>query len=185
MSASEPIRLVVGLGNPGIEYERTRHNLGFCILDGLVPGGQWEWRAKWKALCAADSGRLYCKPQTFMNRSGESVAAIASFYKVPPQAVLVVLDDLSLELGRIRIRSGGSAGGHNGLKSIIASLGTQEIPRVRVGIGGAGNLDTAGYVLGTFRPAERTVLEERLPRAVDAVRLVCSEGLERAMNAFN
>ncbi len=185
MSGPEPIRLVVGLGNPGPEYERTRHNLGFWVLDRLVPPGEWEWRGKWKALCAARSGLLFCKPQTFMNLSGQAVAAIASFYKVPPRAVLVVLDDLSLELGRIRIRAGGSAGGHNGLKSIIASLGTQEIPRVRVGIGSAENRDTAGYVLGAFSAAELRVLEESLPRAEEAVRLACSEGLDRAMNAFN
>lgn len=181
----EPIRIVVGLGNPGREYEGTRHNLGFSILDRLVSCGGWQWRAKWKALCAAESGVLYCKPQTFMNLSGQSVAAMAGFYRVPPSSVLIVLDDLTLELGRVRIRAGGSAGGHNGLKSVIETLGTQDVPRVRVGIGGAGNRDASGYVLGGFSAAERTVLEESLPRVEDAVRCVCSEGLERAMNAFN
>ncbi len=177
--------MVVGLGNPGETYVRTRHNVGFMVLDKVVEPDLWKWERAWNSVCALKGGVVFCKPQTFMNLSGRSVASVAGFYKVPPQRILVVLDDFSLELGRLRIRTQGSAGGHNGLASVIESMGTKNIPRLRMGIGGPGNCDVSDYVLGTFKSAEMADLEHGIVRAVQAVGVVCSEGVERGMNLFN
>ena len=119
------IRLVVGLGNPGAEYERTRHNIGFAVLDRLLGewGGKWERSARWGAYCAKGSDAVLVKPMTYMNRSGEPLQAVAQFYKIEPTEILVVLDDMALELGRLRLRTEGGTGGHNGLESIITTFG--------------------------------------------------------------
>lgn len=179
------IRLVVGLGNPGREYEKTRHNVGFMVLDRLVEAGAWRWEAAWKALCAVEAGVIYCKPQAYMNLSGRCVAAVAAFYKVPPERILVVLDDLSLDLGRLRIRVRGSSGGHRGLQSVVECLGTVDVPRLRIGIGRGDSGEVSDYVLGAFRDVEWTVLQGALCNGEDAVKLACREGLSRAMNSFN
>jgi PTH1 family peptidyl-tRNA hydrolase len=128
---------------------------------------------------------ILCKPETYMNLSGRSVAAVAGFYQIPTESILVVLDEMALPLGRIRIRSGGSAGGHNGLKSVMEVLGTQQVARLRLGIGGASPGAAVGHVLGKFRKDEIPALEEMLSLSEDAIRLAQRDGLEAAMNAFN
>ncbi len=179
-------RLIVGLGNPGVEYERTRHNVGFMLLDRLAQGrGDWRRERAWNALVLKLDGVLLCKPQTYMNLSGASVAAVAGFFQIPTSEILVVLDDMALPLGRLRLRPGGSSGGQKGLKSIVEQLGTQEVARLRLGIGGAGPNGAVGHVLGQFRKAELPSLEEMLERAEAAVSMVQTQGLAAAMNAFN
>ncbi len=197
MSAPEPhpsatptlprsIRLIVGLGNPGRDYTRTRHNVGFMILDRLAEKSGLQFRAgKWHAETATQSGVHFCKPSSFMNQSGQPVAAVSHFYKVPPSEMLIVLDDAALPLGRLRIRSSGSSGGHNGLKSIFEHLSTQDIPRLRVGIGAADGKEMSDHVLGQFSPDEQPVLEKTLQRAVEAIESARTHGLEAAMNFYN
>ena len=181
-----PFRLVVGLGNPGLEYERTRHNVGFMALDRLAQGrAQWRRERAWNAQVAKMDGVLLCKPLTFMNLSGVSVGAVAGFYHIPASEILVVLDDMSLPLGRLRLRPGGSSGGQKGLKSIVERLGTQEVARLRLGIGGASPEGAVGHVLGQFRKDEIPALEEMLERAEEAICVVQDKGLAAAMNAFN
>ena len=186
MSANAGVRLIVGLGNPGQEYENTRHNVGFMVLDGLLRGrSEWRWDGAWSALVASWDGAIFCKPQTYMNLSGRSVAGIVRFFKIPLEAVLVVSDDMALPLGKLRMRLRGSAGGHNGLKSIFESLATSDIARLRVGIGEALGAEVVGHVLGRFSGGETKALGEALARAQDAVLCAKSEGLMKAMNAFN
>jgi PTH1 family peptidyl-tRNA hydrolase len=186
MSASAGFRLIVGLGNPGKEYEDTRHNVGFMVLDGLMRGrAEWRKETAWSALIASWEGVVFCKPQTFMNLSGRSVAGIAKFFKIPIEAIFVVSDDMALPLGKLRIRPGGSAGGHNGLKSIFESLGTDQVARLRVGIGSCPESEASGFVLGRFSAGEIRNLGEVLVRAQEAVLCAKSDGLVRAMNAFN
>ena len=181
-----PFRLIVGLGNPGGEYAETRHNIGFMVLDRLAAraGAVFKAEKKWRALVASTGNGWLCKPQTYMNLSGESVSALGHFYKIEPSQVLVVLDDLALPLGRLRLREKGSAGGHNGLRSLIEHLGTNEIPRLRVGIGAALG-ETVGHVLGRFSPAERPVVEESVDRAAEAVEFALSHDFPAAMNRYN
>lgn len=183
--APEP-RLLVGLGNPGREYRETRHNVGFMILDRLAARERADFRTEkaWQAEVARTGDWVLCKPLTYMNLSGQSVRPLSQFYKIEPSQVLAILDDLALPLGKLRLRAGGSAGGHNGLKSIIEHLGTQEVPRLRVGIGAAPG-ETVGYVLGRFAPEERSVLDESLDRAIAAIDCVRTKGFEAAMNAYN
>ena len=180
-------RLLVGLGNPGREYSGTRHNAGFMVLDRLaaLAGARFRVDRKWQAEVAAADGVWLCKPQTYMNLSGESVGAIARFHKIEPPCVLVVLDDMALPLGRLRLRERGSAGGHNGLQSIIEHLGTQEIPRLRVGIGAAAPGAATDHVLGRFAMDETPLVDQCLARAVEAVQFSQSQGLAAAMNKFN
>ena len=179
-------RLIVGLGNPGPEYEGTRHNVGFMVVDRLAQGvAEWKRERAWQARVARVDGVILCKPETYMNLSGRSVAAVAGFYQIPTESILVVLDEMALPLGRIRMRAGGSAGGHNGLKSVMEVLGTREVARLRLGIGGASPGEAVGHVLGKFRKDETPALEEMLAVSEDAIRLAQSEGLEAAMNAFN
>ena len=186
MSASTGFRLIVGLGNPGREYENTRHNVGFMVLDRLLQGrAEWRRETAWNALVASWEGSIFCKPQTYMNLSGGPVAGIARFFKIPVDAILVVSDDMALPIGKLRIRSQGSAGGHNGLKSIFESLGTNEVARLRVGIGACPGLEASGHVLGRFTEAEAQDLGEALDRAQAAVLCAKSDGLMKAMNAFN
>ena len=182
-------RLIVGLGNPGREYADTRHNVGFMVIDRLAASASAIFRTekKWQAhVATARVGGLdawLCKPQTYMNLSGESVSAMASFYKVEPRDVLVVLDDLALPLGRLRLRESGSSGGQNGLKNILLHLGTQNVPRIRIGIGSGA--DASGHVLGKFTLAERPEVEEALANAAEAVKFAQSEGFAAAMNRYN
>jgi peptidyl-tRNA hydrolase, PTH1 family len=181
------IRLVAGLGNPGPEYEQTRHNIGFMVVDRLATwvGSTWERSTKWDALTAKSGEAILVKPSSFMNRSGYPVFNIAQFYKVEPQEILVVLDDFALPLGRLRIRPDGSSGGHNGLESIIAQFGTEEIPRLRIGIGSAPMESSVDYVLGKFFDEEKPLVRSTIDRAVDAVKCAIDNGLVSAMNTFN
>ena len=186
------MKLIVGLGNPGPEYRETRHNVGFTVVDELV--NRWrvadQWREKFEALqiktLRGEDGVIIAKPLTFMNRSGQSVAAIAGFYKIEPADVFVIVDEAALSLGRLRARRDGSAGGHNGLKSIIEHLGTTAFPRMRVGVGrGDNRRDLADHVLGRFAASERETVSAAVLRAADAAEMFLSDGIERVMNAFN
>ena len=183
--------LIAGLGNPGKEYENTRHNAGFMVLDALADKlGADISEKKHKALCgkAVIGGQkvILLKPQTYMNSSGESIRAAADYYKVDPEDILVVYDDISLAPGQLRIRAKGSAGGHNGIKSIIAHLGTQEFPRVRVGVGEKPpRMDLADYVLSRFSKEDRAAMEDAFKEAAKAVEVMITEGMDTAMNQFN
>lgn len=186
------MKLVVGLGNPGPEYRDTRHNVGFLVADELAR--RWRvpdaWREKFAALhiktMVGDDAVVLAKPLTYMNLSGQAVAGLAGFYKIEPADMLVVTDDVALPLGRLRARPEGSAGGHNGLKSIIQHLGTQAFPRLRVGVGrGDDRRDLADHVLGRFAPDERETVSAAVLRAADATERFLSDGIERVMSAFN
>ena len=185
-AARHSFRLIVGLGNPGREYEQTRHNVGFMVLDKLAArsGAPWRTEKKWKAQVADCEGVVCCKPASFMNLSGNPVHGVAHFFKVPPAETLVVYDDLALPLGKLRFRPDGSAGGHNGMQSVIEHLGTTEIPRLRIGIGAAEG-GMVSHVLGRFAPEERPELEAALERAADAIAFAQNRGLQAAMNQFN
>jgi PTH1 family peptidyl-tRNA hydrolase len=178
-------RLIAGLGNPGREYEDTRHNAGFMIVDRLAQraGVAFRMESKWNAAIAAAGGAILCKPASFMNLSGEPVAAVAHFYKIPPFRMLAIFDDAALPLGRIRIRPGGSSGGHNGMQSILDSVG--DIPRLRVGIGAADGRPMIQHVLGKFLTEERPILAEAIDRAIQAVDCLQSKGIDAAMNQYN
>lgn len=178
---------MVGLGNPGREYAQTRHNIGFMIVDRLANQASTPLCAekRWRSELALAGQTLLCKPLSFMNLSGEPIAALSRFYKVEPEQVLVVLDDVALPLGKLRLRKSGSAGGHNGLRSIIEHMGTQEVPRLRVGIGAANEGGLTGHVLGKFRPEERELLESSLGRAIEAINYAQAHGVGAAMNQFN
>lgn len=190
-------KLIVGLGNPGQKYDRTRHNIGFEIVDALAKslpdvslvankrfqGNAGEFRS-------AGERMVLLKPSTYMNRSGQSVRAVLDWYKLAPAKVLIVYDDMDLPTGKLRMRLSGGAGGHNGMKSIISHLGTKAFPRLRVGVGSAdksGNPDGAviSHVLGRFSPAERKVVDAVILMAVDAIDLSLRKGVERAMNLYN
>ena len=186
------MKLVVGLGNPGRKYEHTRHNVGFAVLDELARRAGVAFRRSWRF--PADlaevtlGGRrvLLVKPRTFMNRSGEAVGPLARKKGAAPDEVLVVVDDVELDCGRLRLRRDGRAGGHNGLKSLVESLGSEAFPRVRVGVGRAEEGgDLADHVLSRFAPVERTVVAASVQRAADAVEQVLESGLETAQNRFN
>jgi PTH1 family peptidyl-tRNA hydrolase len=181
------VRLVVGLGNPGAEYNRTRHNVGFNVVDLLASewGLTWQHSKSWHALWARGEKAILVKPTSYMNRSGEPLSAVANFYKIAPAEVLVVLDDLALELGRLRLRTEGGTGGHNGLESIIMHLGTEAIPRLRIGIGVAPSEGAVDYVLGRFFEEEIPVVEKTIERAADAVKCAIDKGVLSAMNLFN
>lgn len=184
--------LVVGLGNPGSQYEATRHNVGFRAVDALAKeAGVKIDRAKFQALTAqATVGGvrvLLMKPQTYMNLSGVAVKQAADFYKVPPERVLVLFDDIDLDVGRLRIRAKGSAGGHNGIKSIISSLGSQDFPRIKIGVGAKPHpdYDLADWVLSRFTLAEQKLLEPAIEHAAAAVPVIFQQGIERASSQFN
>jgi PTH1 family peptidyl-tRNA hydrolase len=181
------IRLVAGLGNPGAEYAGTRHNIGFMVVDHLaaVSGSSWERSTKWEAVTAKSGALLLAKPLSFMNRSGYPLLAIAQFYKIEPQEMLVLLDDLALPLGRIRIRASGGTGGHNGLESIVVQFGSDDIPRLRIGIGAAPAEGSVDYVLGRFFDEEKPLLRTTIERAAEAVKCAIDNGLVSAMNTFN
>jgi PTH1 family peptidyl-tRNA hydrolase len=181
------IRLIVGLGNPGPEYAATRHNIGFMVVDQLAAqfGSTWERSTKWDALSAKSGDVLLVKPLSFMNRSGYPLFAIAQFYKIVPHEILVVLDDLALPLGRLRLRTGGGPGGHNGLESVIMQFGSEEIPRLRIGIGAAPLEGSTDYVLSRFFEEEKPIVRSTIDRAVEAVKCAIDNGLVSAMNTFN
>jgi PTH1 family peptidyl-tRNA hydrolase len=189
----ENLYLVVGLGNPGREYARTRHNAGFQVVDRLSD----RWRAVWTAEKRFNSRLarreeverrvILCQPQTFMNASGEAVGGLSRFYQIQPSRILVVVDDADLPLGQIRMRPGGSSGGHHGLDSIEQQLGTRDYPRLRVGIGrrpGEGR-QIRQYVLGQFAADEQEIVETVLNRAVQQVECWLDAGIQEAMNRFN
>jgi len=182
-----PIRLIAGLGNPGSEHAATRHNIGFMVVDQLAAqfGSAWEKSAKWEALSAKCGSVLLVKPLSFMNRSGYPLFAVAHFYKIEPQEMLVVLDDFSLSLGRLRLRPRGGPGGHNGLESVIVQFGTEEIPRLRIGIGAAPREGSADYVLSRFFDEEKPIVRSTIDRAVEALKCAIDNGLVSAMNTFN
>ena len=185
--------IIVGLGNPGREYEGTRHNVGFLVLDKLAAKENISiLEKKHKAIIgkgmAAGQKCVLAKPQTYMNLSGESVRQLIDFYKVDETAELIVIsDDISLEVGQIRIRKKGSAGGHNGLKNIIAHLGTDQFPRVRVGVGAPAHPDheMIDWVIGPFTAQEKKAVEEAVDRAVDAALCVMERGVQEAQNRYN
>jgi PTH1 family peptidyl-tRNA hydrolase len=185
--APPQIRLIAGLGNPGSEYAATRHNVGFMVVDQLAAqcGSTWERSTKWDALSAKCGDVLLVKPLSFMNRSGHPVFTIAQFYKIVPQEILVVLDDLALTLGRLRLRISGGPGGHNGLESIIMQFGTEEIPRLRIGIGAAPPEGAVDYVLSRFFEEEKSLIRSTINRAVEAVKCAIDNGVVSAMNTFN
>ena len=184
--------LIVGLGNPGEKYARTRHNLGFLALDLLAERQKLKVnRIKYKALVAeTEFGGARCllmKPQTYMNLSGEAVREAAQFYKIPSDHVLVIYDDVSLPVGKLRVRPSGSAGGHNGIKNIIAHLGTQDFPRVKIGVGApeGGGAEMVDWVIGVPFQAERKVLVESFEKAIQAAECIIAHGCQQAMNQFN
>jgi len=184
--------LIVGLGNPGAEYAKTRHNAGFSLVEQLAARWKVNWRneRKFKARVARaerDGRRvLLCQPQTFMNASGEAVKAVVSFYQLPVKPVLVAVDDADLPLGEIRLRAGGSSGGHHGLESVEQHLGTRSFARLRLGIGRKdGAREITDYVLDRFDAAEAALREKVLGRAADQVECWLADGIEMAMNRFN
>ena len=184
--------LIVGLGNPGAEYARTRHNVGFRVLDLLAAeAGVKVDRAKFRALTAAGelAGQkvLLLKPQTYMNNSGEAVQLAAMFYRVPISRILLISDDISLPVGRVRVRAEGSAGGHNGLKSVISHLGSQDFPRVKVGVGAKPHpdYDLADWVLSSFSAQEEKDLSPALEHAAGAVLELIQNGVQSAAGKFN
>ena len=190
--SSENTWLIVGLGNPGPEYARTRHNIGFRCLDIVAD----------KLNCTVDKGKfqgLYgmttyhgnkvylLKPLTYMNLSGKSVLQLSAYFQIPPQRIIVLFDDISLEPGRLRVRPSGSAGGHNGIKSIIQELGSQDFPRVKIGVGAKPHpdFDLADWVLSRFTQQEQQAMEEAAKRAAQAAELMVQGKIDQAMNQFN
>jgi PTH1 family peptidyl-tRNA hydrolase len=181
------IRFVAGLGNPGPEYQQTRHNIGFMVVDRLAAdlGLTWEKSSKAEAAVAKSGNLLLVKPLAFMNRSGFPVSAVSQFYKIAPDEILIVFDDFALPLGRLRIRADGGTGGHNGLESIIVQVGTDQIPRLRIGIGGAPAQGAIDHVLGRFFEEEIPLVQSTIERAVAAIKCAIDKGLDSAMNTFN
>ncbi|PSO88572.1 MAG: aminoacyl-tRNA hydrolase [Cyanobacteria bacterium QH_9_48_43] len=186
-------QLIVGLGNPEKKYQKTRHNIGFEAVDALAQAWalSWQENRRFKGLSAegAASGigkvRLL-KPLTYMNRSGQAIRAVTDWYKLPPKSVLVIYDDMDLPVGRLRLRLSGSAGGHNGIKSTISHLGTQDFPRLRMGIGKSNpEKDSTSHVLGRFSPAEKKAVSEVLQLVTEAVELSLKQGVEKAMSLYN
>jgi PTH1 family peptidyl-tRNA hydrolase len=185
------VKLVVGLGNPGPQYRDTPHNVGFRVADELAARwrveSQWrlDWDAMWVRSGPGPSAVLLLKPQTYMNLSGPAVQQAAAYFQIALPDVLVVVDDVALPLGRLRARRGGSAGGHNGLRSLIQHLGT-DFPRLRIGVGrGESDADLANYVTGRFPPGVRAEVEAAVLRAADASEVFLADGIERVMNVFN
>ncbi len=188
----QEVKLIVGLGNPGSEYAKTRHNAGFMVLEKLLakfPAGRFEKEHTAASFIYSGNFRgrkiILQFPQTFMNLSGTAVANLANKLGIAPHEILVISDDLDLPAGRLRLRNGGSDGGHNGLKSIIAELGSNSFRRVRVGIGRPKPDTTVDYVLSAFEGAESAIFESSLEAAAEAVRTVLTCGMSRAMNQFN
>lgn len=190
-------RLIVGLGNPGAKYDRTRHNIGFEVIDALAkqyPGVSLVDNKRFQGAAgefrSGGERTVLLKPTTFMNNSGQAVRAVLDWYKLAPESVLVVYDDMDLPTGKLRLRLSGGAGGHNGMKSIISHLGTKEFPRLRVGIGSTNKGEerdqaVVSHVLGRFAPEDRKIVDAVIPMAVDAIDLSLRKGFERSMNLYN
>ena len=192
MFASNYQWLLVCLGNPGDKYENTRHNVGFMVADEVAdrqskPIQRLKFKALTNVLTISGEKVLVMKPITYMNLSGEAVGEAARFYKLPPGHVLVISDDVDLPLGKLRLRMGGSAGGHNGLKSIIQHLGADQFPRLKVGVGGKPHpdYDMADWVLGKLQGEDKKVMDQAVKRAADAVECFLRDGPQKAMNQFN
>ncbi|GAB4381336.1 MAG: aminoacyl-tRNA hydrolase [Elainellaceae cyanobacterium] len=198
-SAAPAPQLIVGLGNPGAKYEQTRHNIGFAAIDALARHWQVSLSENRKfqgifgegVVRHRDKIRLL-KPQTYMNRSGQSIRAVLDWYKIPPEAVLVIYDDMDLPAGKLRLRQSGSAGGHNGMKSTIAHLGSQDFPRLRIGIGSpkdqaiaSGNGEVVSHVLGRFSASEAKIMDEVLQWVIEAVEMSLTQGIPKAMSLYN
>ena len=184
--------LIVGLGNPGEKYEDTRHNVGFQVVDELAerqnaPVQKLKFKALTNLLTISGEKVLVMKPVTYMNLSGEAVRPAADFYKIPPERILVISDDTALDPGKLRIRTKGSAGGHNGLKNIIAQLGTQDFPRIRIGVGAPPHpdYDMADWVLSSFKNQDAEDMKAAAARAAQAAECYIIQGPDRAMNLFN
>ena len=183
-----PFKLIAGLGNPGRQYENTRHNIGFMLLDRLASaeGTEFNHVLRFQSdMAKLPDANWLSKPQTFMNLSGRAIQQVMSFFKLEPADLLVIYDDAALPLGTLRFREKGSAGGHNGIKSIIAHLGTESFPRLKIGIGGSGPADMSSHVLGKFSDEETPLLENTLARALDAVQLARSQGIAAAANQYH
>jgi PTH1 family peptidyl-tRNA hydrolase len=187
------LKLIVGLGNPGREYRETRHNVGFMIVDEIARRHGLSWSMAPSQVPDAFVTKRYgtdalllAKPLTYMNRSGEAVAALARYYDIAAADLLIVIDEAALPFGKLRVRARGSAGGHNGLKSIIERLGSHDFPRLRLGVGrGDGRRDLADHVLATFEPEERTELESVIARAADAAEMFAVDDIFKVMNVYN
>ena len=187
------MRLIVGLGNPGREYRETRHNVGFMVVDEIARRHGLAWAMApgqvpetFVAKRFGDVPVLLAKPLTYMNRSGDAVAALARYYDIAPQDALIVVDEAALPFTRLRARARGSAGGHNGLKSVIERLGSTEFPRLRLGVGrGDGRRDLADHVLAKFEGGERADLETFITRAADAAEMFAVDGIDTVMNTYN
>ena len=184
--------MLVCLGNPGDQYDNTRHNVGFMVADQLgeryhLPIQKLKFKALTNVFTISGEKVLVMKPVTYMNLSGEAVRPAADFYKIPPEHIIVISDDTALDVGKLRIRKSGSAGGHNGLKSIIQHLGTDQFPRIRVGVGKKPHpdYDLADWVLGKFQGEDRKAIAAAVERCADAVECYIKEGPDRAMNKFN
>lgn len=180
------MRMIVGLGNPGKDYIDTRHNAGFMVVDQYASslGLCFSDEKRWKSKISKNGDCYLIKPQTYMNDSGVAVGQVAAYYKIRPKEILVLYDDMDLPLGRLRIRASGSAGGHNGMRSVINHLGTQDFPRLRIGIGACVK-GTVKHVLGKFRDEERSELEKSVKNAVLALAVIIEQGLPEAMTRFN
>ena len=181
--------MIAGLGNPGAQYDNTRHNAGFWVLDELArrAGVKKIQKLKFHSAYATVENLLLLKPQTFMNRSGQAVRDAAAFYKLPPERIVVVYDEAALPPGRLRLRASGSDGGHNGMKDILYHLRSDQFPRVRVGVGGPPHpeMDLADWVLAPIDPDGRKALDGIIPRAADAAECIIAKGVETAMNQYN
>lgn len=189
---AKPEFIIAGLGNPGIDYERTRHNAGFMAIDALAEGlgveiNTYKFKAKTASAKLGEVSCLLMKPETFMNRSGEAISQAMAFYKIPIENVLVIFDDISLEPGKMRIRRKGSSGGHNGLKSIIEECGGEDFPRIKIGVGAKPrpDYDLADWVLGKFSDEDRKKLDEVFKNAAAAAELIVAGKTSDAMNKFN
>ncbi|PZV07675.1 MAG: aminoacyl-tRNA hydrolase [Leptolyngbya sp.] len=189
-------QVIVGLGNPGAKYDLTRHNIGFEVVDLLAKWWQISLsdQKKYQGLFGEGLGSnnakvRVLKPQTYMNNSGQSIRAVVDWYKLPPESVLIIYDDMDLPVGKLRMRLSGSAGGHNGMKSAIAHLGTQNFPRLRLGIGSAKNADvdkdTISHVLGKFAPSEVAIVAEVIKLSAEMVEYSLKQGVEKAMSLYN
>ena len=184
--------LIVGLGNPGIKYQNTRHNVGFCAVDHIAEKlGVSIDKLKYQGLYCKTNLKgeqvILLKPQTFMNESGKSVQQFASFFKIPPERIIVIFDDISLDVGKMRIRQKGSAGGHNGIKSIISCLGSQDFPRVKIGVGQKPHpdYDLADWVLGTFPMKDRETISGNMDSVYDSVCDIVFDDIQKAMAKYN
>ncbi|MCD7727214.1 MAG: aminoacyl-tRNA hydrolase [Ruminococcus sp.] len=190
--SQKPEYIIAGLGNPGLTYEGTRHNAGFMAIDKLLEdtsssGFKMKFKSKCTTAVVGGKSCLILKPETFMNNSGEAIEAAMSFYKIPIERVVIAFDDISLDVGKLRIRRKGSHGGHNGIKSIVALTGSEDFPRVKIGVGKKPrpDYDLAKWVLSKFSKSEQEALDSALTAAAESIRLIVSGKIDEAMNKFN